>query len=463
MEKALRNLLRTAVVECRKLLVEDIALQLEGRFGITRKGEVVGTPASGGANTPTAVDPARDRILTAVRHLQDLGLAPPAAVARFVHESAFTALNRLAALKLMEHGTRKIVEESVARGRESKGLALLQKVSPSLCRTARNGDVLDGGYRLYLELLYDDLAGELGVLFDRRLPQSAVFPSDGCLRKVLDRLNAPELAGVWHEDEAIGWVYQYFTPKEQRDQARKAHSAPQNSEELAFRNQFYTPRYVVAFLGDNTLGRIWYQMRQGKTRLAEQTRFLVRYPNEVFLTAGATPAAPPPPGGGDVVAGATPDVLRAPVMIAFRPKKDPRDLWILDPACGSGHFLLYAYELLLTIYEEAWEDPESPPSRATGKTLRQDYPERAALRRALPGLILAYNLHGIDIDRRATQIAAWPCGCGPSARSRNCPSRSPTARASSGRTSSAPSRCPENGTCWTSSRAPSSRGSWPSS
>src|SRR5262249_60066883 len=73
------------------------------------------------------------------------------------------------------------------------------------------------------------------------------------------------------------------TPKELRDQARKESAAPRNSYELAFRNQFFTPRYVVEFLTDNTLGRIWYEMRKGDTRLKDQCRYMVRRPSEVFL------------------------------------------------------------------------------------------------------------------------------------------------------------------------------------
>ena len=90
---------------------------------------------------------------------------------------------------------------------------------------------------------------------------------------------------------------------------------------------------------------------------------------------------------------------------APRAKKDPRDLRVLDPACGSGHFLLYAFDLLLAIYEEAYADPESPKSEATGKTLAEDYPSLDALRKAVPGLVLAHNLHGVDIDPRCAQIA----------------------------------------------------------
>ncbi|HQP89321.1 MAG TPA: SAM-dependent methyltransferase, partial [Thermoanaerobaculia bacterium] len=89
-----------------------------------------------------------------------------------------------------------------------------------------------------------------------------------------------------------------------------------------------------------------------------------------------------------------------------RAKKDPRDLKLLDPACGSGHFLLYSFDLLLSIYEEAWADPSAAPCTSTGRTLRQDYADIEALRKAVPLLILEQNLHGVDIDPRCAQIAA---------------------------------------------------------
>src|SRR5208337_1834006 len=83
-----------------------------------------------------------------------------------------------------------------------------------------------------------------------------------------------------------------------------------------------------------------------------------------------------------------------------RPKKDPREIKILDPACGSGHFLLYCFGLMLVIYEEAYDDID------LGSELQADYATKDDFRRALPGLILRHNLHGIDIDLRCTQIAA---------------------------------------------------------
>ncbi|NLX96466.1 MAG: BREX-1 system adenine-specific DNA-methyltransferase PglX, partial [Rhodopirellula sp.] len=100
------------------------------------------------------------------------------------------------------------------------------------------------------------------------------------------------------------------------------------------------------------------------------------------------------------------ELLKRPVYIEHRPKKDPRDLRILDPACGSGHFLLYAFDLLERIFEEAWSDSESPKSEVTGRTIQEDFETLDHLRREIPKLIVEHNLHGIDIDPRAVQIAA---------------------------------------------------------
>jgi 23S rRNA G2445 N2-methylase RlmL len=383
-DKDLRNTLRTAVVQCRKALEADVGRQLEGTYGILPDGRVLPEDQLG-KGWKTALRSERERILAAIRHIESYGLSRAQALEQFVRETAFTALNRLAALKLMEHPSRGLIQESVGKGKESRGVQLFQKISPEACR----GEA-EGGFRLYLEMLFDDLGRELRVLFDRELPNAIIFPSESCLKEVLDVLNDPCLSPAWAEDETIGWIYQYFTPKELRDESRKR-GAPSNSYELAFRNQFYTPRYVVRFLVDNTLGRLWYEMRQGKTCLRDLCAYLIWTPGERFLGPSDEPASAP---GADGTA-----------AIVHRPMKDPRDIKILDPACGSGHFLLYAFDVLQAIYEEAYHDPEVPPFSETGRALRQEYSDEAALRRDTPVLILRHNLYGLDIDLRATQIA----------------------------------------------------------
>lgn len=319
-----------------------------------------------------------------------------AAYQRLVREIGFTLLNRLAALRLCEE--RGLLVECVRRGMASDGFQLYERLT---------GGALGNRYQTYrafLENLFDELALDLGVLFDRSTPQSLVFPSEAALTDVLALLNDPELAAhdVWRQDETIGWVYQYYNDPKERRAMRDASQAPRNSRELAVRNQFFTPRYVVEFLTDNTLGRTWYEMRQGDTRLAEQCRYLVRRPNEVFLQQGEDP----PQDQEKPSELSQEELLEQPVYIPYRPTKDPRDLKILDPACGSGHFLLHSFDLLTVIYEEAWTDPYLPPFSETGTKLADDYPDLGALRRAIPGLVLRHNLHGIDIDPRAVQIAA---------------------------------------------------------
>jgi len=363
MDRAVQNALRNAVASCRQLLEESIADVLEGRFGIHRSGIIEEDVVDvGHLSGDERAD--RDRVTDYLGHLQAGGLKPAEAVARLVREAAFTQLNRLCAYKMLEQLG--LIRETVNRGTNSSGFKFYLADNPHDERLCLEGQQ-EPAYRHFLDWTAGVLAQEVGVLFSQDDPKGRLMPPQHVLDQVLARVNAAELDGVWGKDETIGWVYQYFTPKQAREQSRKESRAPRNAHELAFRNQFYTPRYVVEFLTDNTLGRLWYEMRCGDTRLAESCRLLVR-------RTGENPS---------------------------RAKKDPREIRVLDPACGSGHFLLYCFDLLLIVYQEAYTDPD------LGRALKRDYPTREALMRAAPQLILSQNLHGIDIDPRAVQIASF--------------------------------------------------------
>ena len=396
-DKETRNNLARTVAACRRLLIEDVTQQLRGSFGLHPDGTVLPVDKL----THLTVD--QTAAAHALRELIDhyaamaVGRAEErrgAAYDRLVLEIAFTTLNRLAALRLCEE--RGLVVECVRKGPASDGFRLFERVAGGALGTRY------ATYRVFLECMFDELAVDLGVLFDRSTPQSTVFPSERCFEGVLAELGKPEFTHLWSEDETIGWIYQYFNPPEERKAMREASQAPRNSRELAVRNQFFTPRYVVEFLTDNTLGRVWYEMRKGDTALKDDCRYLVRRPNELFLKPGEAA----PTTDSKVEDSSQEELLRQPVYIEHRPKKDPRDLKVLDPACGSGHFLLYSFDLLETIYEEAWRDDESPESEVTGRTLREDYSSVDELKRDAPKCILEWNLHGVDIDPRAVQIAA---------------------------------------------------------
>jgi hypothetical protein len=361
-DKQTRNAIDRATQRARRLLEDDFAEQLEADFDMLRSGEVAPQPSP--HLTPHQVYQ-RGKIVAVLEHKLATGMTTATAVADYIRDAAFTTLNRFVALEMLE--ARELVQECVSRGEESAGYREFCGMAPGLPLLPAGA-----GYRLYIESLFDELSTEVKVLFDRRDPVSVLWPRRATFEGLLTILNAQDLAGIWAEDETIGWFYQYFNSDDERRKMREESQAPRNSRELAIRNQFFTPRYVVQFLTDNTLGRIWYEMRGTDTALANQCGYLVRKPGEKF---------------------------------APRQKKDPRDIRALDPACGSGHFLLHAFDLLITIYEEAYADPESPTSEATGRTLAEDYPTLEALRKAIPGLVLAQNLHGVDIDPRCAQIA----------------------------------------------------------
>ena len=354
MDKETRNAIERATQRARKLLEDDFSSQLEGTFDVLRDGTVA--PKAGPHLSPRQVF-ARDKIVAAIEHKRAAEMSAAEAVADYLRDAAFTTLNRFAALKMLE--ARELLQECVTQGELSKGYGEFCGLAPGVALLPESA-----GYRLYVESLFDELSTELKVLFDRRDTASVLWPRRATFDSLLGVLNGAELAKVWAEDETIGWVYQFFNSGEERKKMRDESQAPRNSRELAVRNQFFTPRYVVQFLVDNTLGRTWLEMNDGQSALLTKCEYYV------------TPPDPSPP----------------------RARKDPRELRILDPACGSGHFLLYSFDVLLTIYEEAWAVP--------GAALREAYPTLEALRKAAPALIIEENLHGVDIDPRVAQIAA---------------------------------------------------------
>ena len=399
MDRDTRNLLQRATQAARRLLEEEYQQQLEGTFDILINGTIAAEP---GAHLDARQRLVRRKIVAAIEHHREQQHSEnAAAVQAYLRESAFTTLNRFVALKMLE--ARQLVQECLSRGEQSAGFREFAGLSPGL------NALPDHGYRLYIECLFDEIGRDVRVLFHRLDSAALLWPRRTALTGLLEILNQPALAAVWVEDETIGWVYQYFNDDAERRAMRDASSAPRDSRELAVRNQFFTPRYVVCFLTDNTLGRLWYEMMRGQTALASQCEYLVRRPTEIFLKAGEDV---PAEVASDEASASQEELLKQPVYIPHRPLKDPREIRLLDPACGSMHFGLYAFDLFEIIYDEAWdiargtdEALKSAPSFASFVSYVADFPDKAAFLREVPRLIIERNIHGIDIDPRATQIA----------------------------------------------------------
>jgi len=381
-----RGRLQKLVNSGRRLLLDEFSIQLQQTYGLNPKtGEV--TPMARLTHLDDRERHTAEVLRQTVAHYlgaeaDDTGHRI-AVLDRMVREQAFTVFNRLAALLMME--ARGQLIQSVSQGYQSRGYQLYSKIAgTALGETGR-------AYQIYLFSLFDELAQELPDLFDRYAAHGLLFPRETALRALLDELNHFEIEPLWAEDETIGWIYQYFNSKEERKAMREASQAPRNSRELAVRNQFFTPRYVVEFLVDNTLGRLWFNATGGSTDLRERCQYLLVKPDEQPQAA-----------------------------VKLR---DPRSLKLLDPACGSMHFGLYAFDLFAEIYREAWvwEQQHGPgsltfPSPPVGegpgergqalKPLCLTYADEVTFQRDIPRLIIEHNIYGVDIDPRAAQIAS---------------------------------------------------------
>ena len=383
-----RNKIKSIVQSAKKLLMKEFESQLQQYYGIRPDGtcllveELTSREAS-------VIETAR--LLRQRLHYLEEGIAgsnkAPEAVRQLIREQAFTILNRFAAIRMSEE--RNIIRESIRNGYNSEGYLVYDQLTGG-AKTAEQFT----RYTWYIGHVFDELAIDLPAVFDRFSPYALLFPSEKVLLELLEIINDEDLniyreeghqpINLWTEDETIGWIYQYYNSREEISEMREASGAPRNSRELAVRNQFFTPRYVVQFLVDNSLGRQWFEMTKGQTALFDSCQYMVKREQEIFLEKGEEIPETKIDGAN---------------YIEYRALKDPREILMLDPACGSMHFGLYCFDLFEQIYLEAWDNHPELMTDLRDKYMREDFIKR------IPGYILRYNIHGVDIDPRAIQIA----------------------------------------------------------
>jgi len=280
-------------------------------------------------------------------HLSELGDYEEARQAA-INECVFTLFNRIAAIKVME--SKELFPEIITRRKENAGRSFEHNVWLENHPEERNAE--REGLKHFLSDQFESL-GEHIPLYRKDYPY-ALLPTADELNEIIEQFNAIEAdadcgSDVWKGDDILGWLYENFNAVEK--EALKQSGEKTEYNKVSLQSQVYTPKWVVKFLVDNTLGKAYMEMFpdsriKEKYQIANIPDHQVRHP------------------------------------------KDLRQMRLLDPACGSGNFLIYAFSLFYDLYVDQMENYE------------RDYN-----RRDIPKMIVENNLYGVDLDERAAQIS----------------------------------------------------------
>lgn len=267
---------------------------------------------------------------------------------KLIDELTFTLFNRLAAVKVMEAANLfpPILTKRPEHGNRSFGHKQWLEIRPDM----RNEEL--EGIREYIKYAFDEL-GEKLPLYNRNYPY-ALLPDTIRLNEIIDAFNAVEKDEqigneIWQNYDVVGWMYESYNNAKKA--AFKDSGAKVEYNKVSLQSQVYTPRWVVQFLVENSLGKLYLEM----------------YPESKIKDRYKIANAP---------------------SFRVRDPKPLQDLKLIDPACGSGNFLLYAFDFFYELYLDQIENYGADYNKAD-----------------IPRLIIENNLHGIDLDDRAIQLA----------------------------------------------------------
>jgi len=346
----LRHLLEGRYDEQGKLITGDLERELN-RLGIWR--DRPPKPISELPHLKEEEKQARQIIDAYISYRAGAGISQNDAVEEFIRESAYTWANRLFALRCME--ARGIIDPVILQEETYGGRSMVHhrfsQLHPNLCTGEDDG--------LY-STLFDEFqrrSEELPDLFNPDSPAVKLRPSVTALKRCINLLsgNLPANGGAATEEvfiapDAFGWAYQYWNLEEKDrvfEMVRTKKGAKIEGKDIIPATCIYTEDYMVKFLVQNSLGATWMMMHP-ESKLSASWEYYVK------------------------------DADRTP-----NDKKPISEVTFLDPACGSGHFLIEAFDLFYQMYKD--EGRIRDPS-------------------AICSSILNNNLFGIDIDERAVQI-----------------------------------------------------------
>ncbi|EHO5920494.1 BREX-1 system adenine-specific DNA-methyltransferase PglX [Salmonella enterica] len=352
-----RNQFRDAVIQ--KLTTLGISADKKGNLQIA-DAELVGeTVRYGQFDYPKSTLTRRDRL---VKRAREQGFDV------LVEHCAYTWFNRLCAIRYMEihgyldHGFRMLSHPDNPNSFEvldhvpEVAEALLPEKKAQLVEMKLSGNQDEAIYRELLLAQCHALHRAMPFLFEAvddeaelLLPDN-LTRTDSILRGLVDGIPEED----WQEVEVIGWLYQFYISEKKDAVIGKV----VKSEDIPAATQLFTPNWIVQYLVQNSVGRQWLQTYPDSPLKGKMDYYI-------------EPAEQ------------TPEVQAQ--LAAITPASiEPESIKVLDPACGSGHILIEAYNVLKNIYEE-----------------------RGYRARDIPQLILENNIFGLDIDDRAAQLSGF--------------------------------------------------------
>ena len=347
--------IKNFAIWARRELISDVRKRCM-KYGILEKGSL-----------PATADSIDGRVLTSVERQQRadlLRIAADGGYRELVERAAYTWFNRLLAIRFMELNDRLPSHVRVLSGAdgalrpqalaEAMDLPLEALDSTQVAELIQRGDD-EALFREIFLAQCDELATCMPAVFEKIGGSMELLLPDSLLREdgVVEKLVTSIPEEDWREGvEIVGWMYQYYV-SERKDEVfasfKKGKKAERES--IAPATQLFTPNWIVRYLTENSLGRLW-MLNKPSSSLPDDMPYFVK-PDEDAETE-------------------------------FKKISSPEEITVVDPACGSGHILVYAFELLSKMYIE------------------EGYTGRDAAR-----LILEKNLSGMEIDPRAGAMASF--------------------------------------------------------
>lgn len=360
-----KKALKEFAVYARNELREQIALRAQA-FGVTPEGSPVLVSGAdyveiNGKKYPTTY---KNSIQKLLKEVETKGYD------NVIEEAAYTWFNRLIAIRYMEvHNylpSKVRVLSSEMKGKVDPDILTEYHYTDLTVNKEEIASLLAQGkreeaFRKLLVAQCNELNEMMGFLFEKvvdytelLLPESLLH-ADSLINKLGKELDDENFEHV----EVIGWLYQYYI-SEKKDEvfAGLKKNKKITKENIPAATQLFTPNWIVRYMVENSLGHMWLESYP-ESELKEVMKYYVE------------------PADQELEVQAKLEELR-------NPNLSPEEITIMDPACGSGHILVYAFDLLYKIYEE------------------RGYPTKE-----IPALILEKNLFGIDIDDRAAQLASF--------------------------------------------------------